>query len=676
MKPSLPRRLWQRLGLTGLAAAFAATGACGDQCDQPVLTRGNLDRVADVVVINAEDGQSYAITSNPELQTLRVLDLTAGRFAEAPNQFSPLSIPTGPDTRELTLAADRATGRDDVTRLFALDGSDDVVQVIRLVDGDETPFVEVARFGAEADPVDIAAIQDGDTVFIAVARAGVEAGVVDVHVLEGDQAELVKSVPLPGGSHPVTVVADPLGESFVVGDAALPLLHVINQDDGGLWQLERSLDVGGPVSELAAGVVDVVDGFGPVVVALRSDIDAVVAVRLFRPGFREERYAVLGGAALPALGVQAYVPDARPIDGDDVVTVCCRGLVEDALDAGEATDAFAAVWLSNGDLFYVNLAATSIDGEPLQPGRSVVKLVDDDIDPPSAPEGIDLNTSPLLWVPGEGGDRRPTVLLENVDNFGSPPFIPLIALGTSLLLIWEGALPRLTGLTGGVDATDIAFAADRDVAARGARVGDIALLVPDEPVAACRLPAFRARITSVAGTDVDLDLDDDLQDALTAADLGDCLNQPGTVRLTVEAGGAFVVEDAGRFLGRLAPAGSVGGEDVLELSGLSLSFTENPAGLPSSQSRLAVPLDANVTPMGMNLAAAPRSGVGTAAFVPTGIAGGRLLIPDAGADEAGTLVNARRMVLTSGSIDGNSGLPLLFTCDEGETSVGRVEAFR
>ena len=37
---------------------------------------------------------------------------------------------------------------------------------------------------------------------------------------------------------------------------------------------------------------------------------------------------------------------------------------------------------------------------------------------------------------------------------------------------------------------------------------------------------------------------------------------------------------------------------------------------------------------------------------------------------------SRRMVLATGSIDGNSGLPLLLTCDEGETVTGRVESFR
>jgi hypothetical protein len=661
-----------RLALAGLLIAAAA--GC-DTCEQAILTRGNLDRVADVVVVNGLDGVSYAVAANPELQALRVVDLTEGRFVAAPNRFSPLSVPTGPDTRALALAVDAVTTAVDPTMLYALDGDDDVVQVVRLADakGKADPFVVVDRIAVGALAVDVAAIRTADDVFVAVARTAV------VEIFGASDGALVASVDLPAGAHASAIVADPFGGSFVVGDAALAAVHVVDIGAPASPQAPalRSLDVGGPVSQLAAGVVDVVDGLAPVVVALRSDEPALMAVRLFRPGFPEDRFAVLGGAALPSLGVEAYVPDARP--GAAAVTVCCRGLSDDAIDAGEATDAFAAVWMADGDLVYVALAATTLDGDDLPPGRTLVRLIDDDTDGPGAPGAIDLNEDGALWVPAEGGDAfRPTVRLTTTDNFGAPPFVPLLATGTTLLLTWEGDIPRLKNLGGVYLPGTHGFQASRDLAARGARVGDVARFVQQDPSTACAAlgnPTLRAVIDSVDGGLITVVPGDEFDDAVAAA----CLEAPAAVVVTVEAVGAFVVDDAGRFVGRLVADGA-GAEDHIALSGFTVAFTPSEAGLPLRGSKLAVPLDPQVTTMGMNLSDTPLSdgsgALGVAAFVPTGISGGTLVIPDASADEEGAVVTARRMVLSSGSVDATTGLPLLFTCDEGETSPGRVESFR
>ena len=64
------------------------------------------------------------------------------------------------------------------------------------------------------------------------------------------------------------------------------------EDDGLLF--DRSLVLRAPAAELSAGIVDVGDGLAPVVLVLSRDANEVALVRLFRAGFREERYAVLG----------------------------------------------------------------------------------------------------------------------------------------------------------------------------------------------------------------------------------------------------------------------------------------------------------------------------------------------------------------------------------------------
>jgi hypothetical protein len=690
-----------RTRLLGLALGAVAVAAGCNDCQPTVANaRGNLDRVADIVLVDAVDGHAYAIAANPELEHLRVLDLTDGQFVTAPNRFFALSIPTGPSTRRLAVAVDASepdATRADPRRVYALDGNDDAVAVIAVVDDDArvTPFSVLATLPTGRAPVDVAAIRRGSdtTVAVAVPAADDDGGTLELTTLPdgavaADAADLVV-VALPTGSHPSAVVADPFGRAFVVADAALPLLHIVERDElTGAFALVRSLDVQGPCGELAAGVVDIGDGLAPVVLGLRSDAPAAVAVRLFRPGFREDRFAVLGGTALPSLGVTAAVADARPGEQPEVgdaapVTVCCRGLSADRIDAGEATAAFAAVHQANGQLVYLQLAAATVDDLLLPPGRRVVRLVDDDGAAVSAPDGADLNSDPALWLPVEGGEAlRPVVALSSVDNFGSPPFVPLLEPGLIFDLVFEGDVPGLSNLRGSFAPGPHTFTAVVDVAARDGRVGDVARLVPEAARAGCA-DAHRARVLAVDGATVTVAVDGDgsgAAPALTPDEVTSCLQGTGDIRLTIEAQGAFVVVDGEGFVARLAPLGGgdvpdVARETALSLPGVHVSVT-TPAGPPLAGSTLRVPLDAHVATLGLDLSAtAIEGGFGSAALVPTGIAVGTITIPDAASDVDGAVVEARRMVLSTAGVSTSTGLPVVFTCDEGETSTGRVETF-
>jgi hypothetical protein len=668
------------------------------QCQPPPPpSRGNLDRVADVVLVDALDGHGYAITANPELEHLRVLDLTDGRFLLGPNRFFPLSIPTGPSTRQLATAvvveADGSTHADP-RRIFALDGADDVVQIVNVVDDDAgvIPFTLADVVPTGRAPVDVAALVIGETTTVAVAvpADGREGGVLELTSLVAGQADGFAApvvVALPPGSHPSALAVDPFGRAFVVADAALPLLHIVEFDENsGTFALVRSLDVQGPCNVVAAGVVDVGDGLAPVVVALRADTPAAMVARLFRPGYREDRFAVVGGAALPSLGITAVVADARPGEQPasgttPPVTVCCRGLSQDRLDAGEATSAFAAVHQADGGLVYLQLAAAGIDQLALPAGRRLVRLVDDDGDALSAPEGVDVNADAGLWTPVEGGEAlRPVIAFGSVDNFGSPPFVPLVPAGSQLTLTWEGDLPLLTNVRGSLAAGPHTFAAVLDVAARDGRVGDVARLVPEGALAGCDAEQ-RARILDVDGAVVTFAVEGDgsgAVPALSTSALSSCLQGAGEVRLTVEVAAAFVVQGLGDSVSRLAPLQdgepSVDAETALALPGVWMTTT-TPAGLPLRGSALSVPLDPHVTTMGLALSAVGLAGgFGNAALLPAGLAVGTIAIPDASV--AGAVIEARRMVLTTSGIDSSTGLPLLFTGDEAETSTGRIETFR
>jgi len=646
-------------------AALSMASTC-DQCQPPGDPRiGNVDRVSDVVVIAAADGHSYAISANPELLHLRVLDLTDGRFLTGPNRFFPLSIPVGTETRRLTTAVDVVTQAPDPSRVFALDTADHTVFVVQTVDADEqrTPFVVTAEIDLPGTPADVAALR------INAAATLVAVTIPDDHlvaIFSVDNAGLAIRLPdvaLPEG-HLQDVVADPFGRAFVVGDAINSTVYALAVDAAaGTVVLDRSVDVGGPVGTLAAGVVDVGDGLAPVVLAMRTDTAAAMLVRLSRPGFPEDRYALLGGTELPNLGVTAYVPDARESAAE--VTVCCRGLKGETVAAGEASAAFGTVTMADGNMVHLQLAADHLDGIALEGDRRIVRLVDDNLAPPGAPEGVDLNTSPELWVPAVGGDAfRPTVAIATVDNLGTPPFSTLLATGTSLLLTWEGELLRARSLPGVFAPGQQAFEATVNLGAREVRVGDVARLVPESQRLDCTA-SFDARILAVSGTTVTLAFEGDgVTPFITTADSTSCLQGAGDVRLTVLAAGAFVVSDGSRSLGRLSFVGDAS-DTALELPGVRLTLTPSSAGRPLAGSKLAVPLDARITTLGVDFGAA----LGASGLIPTAIAGTTIVMPDPASDDATVLIPARRLVLSS------AGGSRLATCDEGESSSTRVDTF-
>jgi|GEM_PF-1404703 len=678
-------RLRVAVTLSGSLLAMAANCEQCQQIGDP--RRGNVDRVSDVVIVAAADGHSYAVSANPELQHLRVLDLTDGRFLTAPNRYFPLSVPVGDETRRLAVAVDVRTQSEDPTRVYAVDSADDVVQLVRVTDAAAAPVFDVVGTVATGrGPGDVAALRiDDTTVIVAVTRA--DAGLVQLHRVVDDAVVESIDVPLPVSADadladvapvPSAIVADPLGRAFVVADAALPHVVAVEIEAAAtLSATTRAVVVGGPVHALAAGVVDVGDGLAPVALALRADTAAVMAVRLFRPGFVEDRYALLGGTALPAAGSTLYVPDARESVAE--VTVCCTGLSDDQIAAGEATASFAAVTLVDGRLLYLHLAAPTLVGLDLEGDRRIVRLIDDDPAPPGPPEGVDVNSDATLWVPVEGGeDRRPRVTFSTVDNLGTPPFVPLVATGASLLLSWEDELPPARRLRGVFSPGPRAFVAEVDVARRGARAGDLARLLPETARTGCAAQ-FDARIVAVDTTTVTLAFEGDgtgLEPFITEADSTDCLQGAGDVRLTVLLADAFVVTEGERFRGRLtfvedgAPASP---DHQVELAGVRVTVDVATAGKPLPLSRLAIPLDARVTTLGLDLP----GGLGSVAFVPTGIAGGTIVMPDP--EDTSARIPARRVVMSTAGI-GNStlsgaGLPGLLTCDEAETIVTVVETF-
>ncbi len=645
------------LRVGALALALGSAAATCEQCEQVSDPRiGNVDRGTDAVVVTGTDGHAYVVTAHPELEHLRVLDLTTERFVDAPNRFFSVSVPVGPSTRRLAVA----TG--DGTRVYALDGAIDAVQVVRTVDDAGPAF---SRVGDDVvtgrAPADLAAWAGDGAVELWVTLPDATPTAGAVQVLDAAGVELTR-IALPDGARPDAVDVEPTGARVVVTDAALSSVHVI---DRALKTLERSVDVGGPSGAVATGVVDVGDGLAPVALVARRDRAEVALVRLFRAGYREDGAALYGRAELPSLPLTLYVPDHR-----GSATVCCRGLSDEAVAAGEATAAWGAAALATGDVFYVALAAPTAD-----PTRRLVHMVDDDLE--GLGSLVDLNTEETIWVPTAGGeDRRPVeVALSARDTWGTPPAVEIVGSGEAPLLTWEGAIPGLEAVGGASENAYLAgvFSAAIDVQAAGARVGDRALFAVDQLPLDCEGRALEAPITAISGATVEV-----LRglDGLDEDDEG-CIARGSGTTLTVLVAQAFVVELAdGTSPGRLNLVEG-DAENELLLPGAALTMKAAAAGLPLRGSLLSIPLDPHVTPLGLALSKAynPRGGggFGTAGLLPTSIVGGEMDIPD---EETGGTLRARRMVVTTAAPDGSSGLFELFVCDEAETVPSLCTVFR
>jgi hypothetical protein len=113
----------------------------------------------------------------------------------------------------------------------------------------------------------------------------------------------------------------------------------------------------------------------------------------------------------------------------------------------------------------------------------------------------------------------------------------------------------------------------------------------------------------------------------------------------------------------------LGFDDVIVLPGRELSIAAASAGKPLAGSKLALPLDGRTTRLELDLV----GDFDVRALVPTAIAGGTVIIPDANSDVDDATIAARRMVVSAGSVDARLAQSRLFTFDEAETVSTDVE---
>jgi hypothetical protein len=636
-QPVRTHAAWRGL-VVGIVVLSGVAANC-QQCAQVVAPqRGNIDRVADVVLVNGPSSESpqqtYALMSNPELGFVRVLNLTTGQFVLAPNQYFPLSLPVGAHTTAMATPLDvsvtPAVVRDQL--VFALDGVDNRIHVVCTPNTDCAGFDIRARVDAPPQAADIAAVTLSDDETMVVLSLPTTGQVAFASYAHGT-GELARwSFVDLEGAQPTALVLDPLGESLLVADANAPVVHVLQVSSTGVERVDV-LDVLSPIHAFAAGVVSLEDGEAPVVLALGAAPSSVSLLRLYRPGFREDRYAVLGVLELALVPEAGFVPDQR---ADGQAVVCCRGLSSDAAAAGEGSAAWGSVWLSDGNLLHVRLQTSG------------VRLFDDDIDPIAIPEGADWNNDERLWQSPEGVvSPRPSVQL--VDWEQTPLVRTRVQSLSTLRLEYEAILPALNDV--GVELNS----ATREVRSAAwrlsqAQVGDEVSLADDD---GC------TTITTIAALD-------DAGATLDAVD-GSCTGVR-VVRMRVRSKARFVVSNEEHFLGVVGDANA--GAPALPVAerALEVRFDET---APVRGSTLSLPVDVNFVPFGLRLGDRTFNSYGQAALVPTAIAGGVMTVP--GANRVPTLT--RRVVLVgSGGDDLTRSLVLTF--DEAETDIGRVDDIR
>ncbi len=641
-----------------------------NQCNQePVQPTGNLERPGDVVLVTppGQEGTQHtiAVVSNPEIEQLRLFDVTLlpeGGFVQAPNVYFPLSILTGEATSDL------AAPRGLPSRVLALDGDTDQIVVIRTVkEGNKAAWTRVGESvttSSEPAAIDGALVDDRLLVFVALPQEGA----IEVIALDPETSEELDrtTIALQDGARPADVAVDPAIATVVVADAVKSSVSLLDIGElaggGGLDDAApRVVDVGGPTRRVTVGQVDRGDGLAPVALVLRRDAREVALVRLFRAGFREERYALLGRAEVPGTPMAAYVPDQGFAQSDPVV--CCQGLDDAA--PNEATAAWAAVATADGTVWYLTLAGD---------GGSLVRLMD--TEPVGPGPSLDPNTSLENWVLPEGvtTSPRPFVAFNETGDFGDPPFAQFGGDARTLFLTWEGALPGLADVPAEYDDGALQIAVSAELADLDVRVDDLAELTVDDPPAGCD-GMFVARIVDVDGDTATLAQGAADGPALSADD-EDCIAGGGTLSASVLAGSAFVVESTAgdapvrlSFDERADPADEPAPGTFIDLPGTRVTLTRNAAGDPVRGSLLVLPIMSNVSTVGLALSRQSSTrlpGFGDLARQPIAMTGGLMEVPT-GEDDQDT-VPARRIVLIT---------PLrLFTFDEGETSVGDVAAYR
>jgi len=653
-----------------LPLALAGLCACdiGSACDEDPLTpAGDLDRIGDaVLVVQPEDDtgrRSFVVISNPEIQQLRVYDVLERSFVRAPNVFFPLSLHTGPSTRRLAVAAG------DGSFVFALDSADDTLSAVRIApliesevgeNGEVLPpapdFRVAAIFSTGRAPGDVAIVRTAQEWLAFIALP--DEGALQVLALDTDAGTATERarIALGEGSHPARVAADPSGDAVLVTDARLSSVAIIRVDD---LTLDRRIEVGGPTAALAIGRVDPGDGLGPVALVARRDQPELAAIRLFRPGFREERYALLARLETRDIASSVFVNDAA-LEG---AVACCALRFADQLEPDDATFAWGAYSATNGFFTYLRFDGARgpyWDGTQLversPAARGVLRPVD--LETPHA------RVLEEVWAPAEDNDPQPSIEVTDLDNYGTPPTWPLFDLDLSATVTYEGTPAGARGRRADGPFTDgdryrvevvndgVAFA-DRDV-----RDGDV-ISVDTAAVGGSCPERVVTPISGLSGNRFFLAEISDTQAA--------CMSQSGEFRFTLFAASDFTVSlSAGGYRGRV-PLSDVG--QRVELPGFLLTITANAA--PGRGSHVKLALSQGVIPLDLDLARPPDftvDGFGRSALLTTSIVSGSVDVRDF-STTAGGVFRSNRMFISTGA-------GALLEMEEGEVLVDRIAQHR
>ncbi|MCP4501596.1 MAG: hypothetical protein GY822_16685 [Deltaproteobacteria bacterium] len=611
------------------ATAFAFLGFSVLGCDESVNdpATGNIDRIADAVFVQPDSDavprQSFVLMTNPDLEQVRIFDAYEHRFVRAPNVYFPLSIPVGVSTRKLAVAPKNHS------LVFALDGAEDKIYVIRTDDQGGAPFtlVDDVNIQTSRTPADIAAstTETGIRLFLSYPDDG---EVVVMHLETGAKETTIEAtLSLFDGARPNILEVDPTEDALLIGDALSELLTVVRLED---LVIDRVLDVGGAVQHISTGLLDPGDGLAPIALLTLRDKPEATALRLFRPTHREDRYAVLGRIELPAPGAVSYLPHQLERELT-TSTVCCPILPV----ANEATTAWGAVLTSTGLLYYVRF-----DGETEDGARGRFRLIDIDADAPS----VESST----WTPPEGSNAEAPLLLTSLlTELPTPAYIPYSSPG-DVQFVWEGALNGANDDVATVETGGDLIEFVRDI--QQARPGDTLVFNIDERVGidgACDDFVDDGLEKEIIGVESARILDVGI---LTSAERN-CLTVGGSFTASIHVDNAFLATSSTRgSLGRLSLQETVGVDpDVVEADGFVFSVENDGNPLPRG-GILQVRLEQNISPLSLGLSDPASntnaSGFGRGALFPRAIVGGEVSVP--GLDEEPDL-HTRRVYLVTGT---------------------------
>jgi hypothetical protein len=623
-----------------VAALLACQTFCGAFCDDDALdpATGNFGRLSDVVLVTPNPNDtvphSYAIVANPELEQLRVFDTLERRFVRAPNAFFPLSIKTGPATRRLT------TSQNDASRVYALDSSLNSIQLIRTVSEDNKAAFTTVGDGVEtaAAPHDLVVVGSADTAiaFVSLPQEG-EIQVLSIDADRGVGTE-IKRIDLGADAYPAGLALDPTENAIIVADFALDSVAVIRVAD---QELDRRIDIGGPSENVFTGQVDPGDGLAPVALITQAAMESVAVLRLFRPNYREDPYALLGHAQIPGVPVLAHLPNQDPEAFQVAPRVCCPGVTADA----EATYSWAAVMTAAGKLYYLKLDGQREENAFQRGG--LVRLLDNIDAPPTA--SVEVNADAHVWYPVDSNDAlRPSIQITAIDNFGDPPISPLWKPGLFIEMTWEGFLPNGVDRFGSFEGNALQLEDNGlSFSEIGVQTDDLVEILTEQLGASCQSErTWLYPVTSVSSASIELG-------TMSLADAA-CLSAVDSFSFDLRVPDAFSVRSSQHgFIGRLALSADSEApltNGSVALPGLEISGQASQDGKPTMDSQLIFGLSQNLGTVGMDLSAVSNSFLGEvdriSALVPMAMAGAEMYIEVSG-DATPEL--ARRIILVTGA---------------------------